>query len=353
MDKEQFNPNGSWSWLDSHWFSAETLRSFTFEKPVLLYLILAVPLLFLLRWLFFFRFRQKLDIAFFTRNQSRSWSALLRHIPTLLLAACLSMLLIAMARPQRTDERAEQHSEGIDIMLLLDISESMQGEDFKPNRLEAAKVMARKFINGRKHDRIGLVVFAGDAYSLSPLTSDYELLYQYLEEVDFGMIQKPGTAIGSAVGVATNRMRESTAKSKVMILLSDGENTAGNIDPYTAAELAKAFGIKIYTIAVGIDGPVAYGKDPFGNPQYVQNTLNETTLRKIAQLGEGQFFRAQNNQALASIFKQIDRYEKAEIKETRFQETHDYYDIYLKWGILCFMLWMVTKNTFMSNALED
>jgi Ca-activated chloride channel homolog len=344
---------GTWDWLDTSWFSLETLYSFTFEKPLILYTILGIPLLFMLRWLFFFRFRQRLKVAFFSKKQSKSISAWFRHVPTLLLACCLACLLVAMARPQRTDETTEQNSEGIDIMLLLDISESMQGEDFKPNRLEAAKVMARKFINGRQHDRIGLVVFAGDAYSLAPLTTDYDLLYQYLEDLDFQMIQKPGTAIGSAVGVATNRMRESVTKSKVMILLSDGENTAGNIDPFTAADLAKAFGIKIYTIAVGMDGPVAYGKDVFGNPQYVQNTLNETTLRKIASIGEGQFFRAVNNQALASIFKRIDKFEKAEITETRFQETRDYYDVYVKWGLLFFLIWMLSKVTFMSNALED
>src|SRR3982750_3378990 len=164
----------------------------------------------------------------------------------------LSVMLIftALARPQKTNEKVEQWTEGIDIMIALDISQSMLMEDFTPNRLEAAKKVALNFINGRKQDRIGLVVFSGDAFSLTPLTTDYDLLKTYLNELNFDMIEKMGTAIGSAMAVVTNRMRESDSKSKVCILLSDGENTAGNIDPIKASQLAAAYGIKIYTIVV-------------------------------------------------------------------------------------------------------
>jgi Ca-activated chloride channel family protein len=229
----------------------------------------------------------------------------------------------------------------------------MMIEDFTPNRLEAAKEVARNFINGRVQDRIGLVVFAGDAFSLSPLTTDYELLRSYLDEITFEMIEAKGTAIGSAMAVVTNRMSESETKSKVCILLSDGENTSGNIDPITAAELASAYGIKIYTIVVGKEGMVPYGKDFFGRPQMIENTIDETTMRKMADIGSGQFFRATDNQALEQVFARINKYEKAEIKETRFKDTSDYYVIYLQWAMALFLLWLLLKSTFITNVLQD
>ena len=229
----------------------------------------------------------------------------------------------------------------------------MQIEDFKPNRLEAAKEVALNFVKGRFQDRIGVVIFSGDAYSLAPLTTDYNLLKNYITDINFDMVQNRGTAIGSALGVATNRMRESTAKSKVIILLSDGENTAGSIDPITAAELAHAYNCKIYTIGVGKEGAVPFGTDMFGRTRYVENTMDETTLRKIAEIGEGQYFRAQDNQALQDVFARIDRYEKVEVKETRFKDTKDFYQIYLMWALLVFLLFMLLKNTFITNALED
>jgi len=258
-----------------------------------------------------------------------------------------------LARPQKTNEKVEQWTEGIDIMIALDISQSMQIEDFLPNRLEAAKKVARDFINGRVQDRIGLVVFSGDAFSLSPLTTDYDLLKSYLDEINFEMIENRGTAIGSALAVVTNRMSESETKSKVCVLLSDGDNTAGNIDPITAAELAEAYGIKIYTIVVGKEGLVPFGKDFFGRPNMIENTIDESTMRKIADIGGGQFFRAADNQALHQVFNKIDQFEKAEIKETRFKDTSDYYFIYLQWGVSFFLLWLLLKSTFVTNVLQD
>jgi Ca-activated chloride channel family protein len=148
-------------------------------------------------------------------------------------------------------------------------------------------------------------------------------------------------------------MSESETKSKVCILLSDGDNTAGNIDPITAAELAAAYGIKIYTIVVGKEGMVPFGKDFFGRPNMIENTIDETTMRKIAEIGAGEFFRATDNQALQQVFGKIDQYEKAEIKETRFKDTSDYYFIYLQWAVSLFLLWMLTKSTFITNVLQD
>ena len=191
---------------------------------------------------------------------------------------------------------------------------------------------------------LALWYFRATRFHLSPLTTDYDLLKSYLDEINFEMIENRGTAIGSALAVVTNRMSESETKSKVCILLSDGDNTAGNIDPITAAELAAAYGIKIYTIVVGKEGLVPFGKDFFGRPNMIENTIDETTMRKIADIGGGEFFRAADSQALKQVFAKIDQYEKAEIKETRFKDTSDYYFIYLQWGVSFFLLWLLLKS---------
>ena len=340
-------------WYSLNWFFPSTLNSFTWESKLYLYLLLAVPLLFVARWAIRYFFNQKLPVAFLKSDLKSSPITWLRLVPELLISLVLCLLLTALARPQRTNEKVEQWTEGIDIMLAMDISQSMQIEDFEPNRLTAAKEVARDFIKGRLQDRIGIVVFAGDAFSLAPLTTDYRLLNSYLDDISFEMIESRGTAIGSALAVVTNRMRESKSKSKVCILLSDGDNTAGNIDPITSAELAAAYDIKIYTIIVGQEGMVPFGKDYFGRPNMVENTIDESTMRKIAEIGAGEFFRVTDNEALKNVFSRIDQYEKAEIQETRFKDTSDYYFIYLKWAILFFLLWLLLKSSFLSNALQD
>jgi len=340
-------------WLHFKWFLPSTLGGFSWENPAYLYLFLLLPLFYIFRWLIHFSKRQKLEIALIEKDVVDDSMAWLRHIPSVLMTLFVGMLIIGLARPQLTNEQIEQNSEGIDIMLSMDISESMQLQDFQPNRLEAAKEVAHNFIKGRFQDRIGIVVFSGDAYSLAPLTTDYKLLKTYIDEINFDMIINRGTAIGSALAVATNRMRESASKSKVIILLSDGESNAGNIDPITAAKLAYGFGIKIYTIGVGKEGKVPFGTDVFGRTQYIENSMDETTLREIAKIGEGQYFRATDNSTLQAIFDRINTYEKAEIKETRFRDTKDFYQIYLTWGIIFFLIWLSLKSTFISNALED
>lgn len=348
MDSELINP-----WYSFDWFSLTTLKAFTWERPLFLYLLIAVPFIFVFRWLIRYYFNQKLPVAVSQKELKSSPLNLVRLVPEFLLILSLMLMLTALARPQKTNEKVEQWTEGIDIMLALDISQSMQIEDFTPNRLESAKKVALDFISGRTQDRIGLVVFSGDAFSLAPLTTDYDLLRSYINEISFDMIENRGTAIGSAMAVVTNRMRESDSKSKVCILLSDGDNTAGNIDPLTAAELAAVYGIKIYTIVVGKEGLVPYGKDFFGRPNMIENTVDETTLRKMADIGGGEFFRATDNQALVRVFEKIDQYEKAEIKETRFKDTSDYYFIYLQWAVALFLLWLLLKSTFITNVLQD
>ncbi len=340
-------------WYSLNWFAPFILKGFTWDNPVFLYCIALVPLLFTARWILRFFFNQKLPVALVKSDLRTSAQTLLRLVPEIILGLVISLILVALGRPQKTNDKVEQWTEGIEIMLAIDISQSMQIEDFTPNRLEAAKEVARDFIKGRVQDRIGIVVFSGDAFSLAPLTTDYELLNSYLNEISFDMIENRGTAIGSAMAVVTNRMRESESKSKVCILLSDGDNTAGNIDPITAAELAAAYNIKTYTIVVGKEGLVPFGKDYFGRPHMVENTVDESTMRKIADIGSGEFFRATDNQALIQVFKKIDQYEKAEIKETRFKDTSDYYFVYLRWAILFFLIWLMLKSSFMSNVLQD
>ncbi len=340
-------------WYSFDWFHPSTFSAYAWANTLVLYFLWAIPLLFMVRWIWRYQFNQKLPVAVTEKNLRVSPLTLIRLLPDVLLMLVTALLLVALARPQKTNEKVEQWTEGIDIMLALDISHSMMIEDFLPNRLDAAKQVARNFINGRFQDRIGLVVFSGDAFSLSPLTTDYNLLISYLDDVNFEMIENRGTAIGSAVAVVTNRMRESESASKVCILLSDGDNTAGNIDPLTAAELAAAYGIKVYTIVVGKEGLVPYGKDFFGRPNMIENTVDETTLRKIAEIGGGEFFRATDNAALSQVFNRIDQYEKAEIKESRFKDTSDYYYIYIRWALVLLLLWLLLKSTFISNVLQD
>lgn len=348
MDNEFLNP-----WYSLDWFTPSTLESFTWEFSFFRYVAYATPLLFIFRWVIRYAFNQKLPVAVTQKDLTTSPINLIRMLPEFILMFTVMLLFVALARPQKTNEKVEQWTEGIDIMIALDISQSMLMEDFTPNRLEAAKDVALNFINGRKQDRIGLVVFSGDAFSLTPLTTDYELLKTYLKDIRFEMIDKVGTAIGSAIAVVTNRMRESETKSKVCILLSDGDNTAGNLDPIKASELASAYGIKIYTIVVGKEGLVPMGTDVFGRPRMYENTIDESTMRNIAKIGGGEFFRVSDNRALVTVFKRIDQYEKAEIKETRFKDTADYYYIYLQWAIVLFLLWLLLKSTFITNVLQD
>ncbi len=341
------------NWLSFEWFTPGRLQSFDWENILWFYAILLIPVLFLIRWLIIYQFRQKLPIALTKKDLKSDPISFLRFIPGIFFTLSLLLMLMAMARPQSTNEQTEQWSEGIDIMLTVDISQSMQIEDFKPNRLEAAKEVARDFVEGRFQDRIGLVVFSGDAYSRSPLTTDYDLLNTYIDDISFDLIESRGTAIGSALAVTTNRLMESESESKVVILMSDGDNTAGNIDPVTAAKLAAAYNITIYVIAIGKEGRVPYGTDFFGRTRYVENTFDETTLKEIAEIGKGNYYRVSDKQALIQVFDEIDQLEKAEIKETRYKDTIDYYTIYVRWAVVFLLFWLVTKSMFITNVLTD
>ncbi|WP_242918446.1 vWA domain-containing protein [Pontibacter liquoris] len=342
-----------WDWLSLDWFRYSTLHSFDWVYPLVLYALPVVPLLFLLKNTVRRNTRNKLDMALFEGRNRWQWSSLLRFLPTLVFILFTMLVLVALARPQRVNEQVELSAEGIDIVLVLDVSGSMELQDFKPNRLEAAKEVATNFINGRVQDRIGVVVFAGDAYSLSPLTTDYELLRESIGNISLKMIPNDGTAIGSALAVAINRLRDSNAKSKVIILISDGENTAGSLDPAMASRLAFGYNIKLYTIGIGKDGQVAYDVDEAGKTLYVDTKLDESSLRQIADIGQGHYFRADNKSGLQEVFANINRLEKTEIRESRFRDTRDYYQVYLKWALLLLLGWMLLKNTFITSVLED
>ena len=345
--------NKSAIWFSLEWFNLDRLRSFEWEDPAWFYALAIMPPVFLLRWLIVNQFGQKLPIALTKKNLKSDAITFLRFIPSLFFFISLVLIIVSLARPQTTNEQIEQWSEGIDIVLNIDISESMRIEDFRPNRLEAAKRVARDFVGGRFQDRIGLVIFSGDALPSCPLTTDYGLLYEMIADINFDRIKSRGTAIGNAITSGINFLRESASESKVMILLSDGDNTAGNIDPITAANLANAYNIKMYVIAIGRDGKVPFGTDFFGRPRMVENQFDETTLREIAKIGNGKFYRVSDTKALIQVFKEIDQLEKAEIKENRYSNTTDFYYVYLKWAVIFLLLWLLTKSTFVTNVLTD
>ena len=242
------------------------------------------------------------------------------------------LLIIALARPQKVNTEKVFSTEGIDIVLALDISTSMLAIDFKPNRLEAAKIVAKEFVNNRKDDRIGLVVFAGETFLQCPLTIDYNVLNSFINQVDIAEREFDGTAIGMAIANAVNRLRDSKAKSKVIILLSDGRNNAGELDPVTAAELAKTFGIKVYTVGAGKRGQANYPFQTLSGISYrkVNVQIDEAILIKVAKATGGKYFRATNKERLLSVYNEISKMEKTEIKVTDY---YNYLELYA-WFIL-------------------
>jgi Ca-activated chloride channel family protein len=336
-------------WFSLKWFGYEALRSYEWVYPYFLYMLPFVPILFWLRNAFHRKHKQRLTITYTSVSGVRSWLTLLRFVQPVFVGLAICLILVSLARPQVISERRDQYSEGIDIMLLLDISDSMMEKDLSPNRLEAAKRVARQFIKGRLQDRIGLIIFAGEAVSLCPLTTDYELLYGFLDEINPAMIPTAGTAIGSALAVAVNRMRETQGESKVAILISDGDNTSGNLGPTTSAQLANAFGVKVYTISVG-----RAKKGTRADSISVSGALvDEGELQNIAGLGNGKYFRATDNTALETVFKQIDQLEKVKSRDVLSRDVSDFYRIYLYWAVLFLLLAIGTKSTFMANILED
>ena len=270
------------------------------------------------------------------------------HLVFALRCMALAFLVIAIARPQSTNSFRSESTEGIDIMLSLDISGTMLAEDLKPKRLEAAKEVATKFIADRPDDNIGLVVFAGESFTQCPLTTDHGVLINLLNAVEFGLIED-GTAIGLGLANAVNRIKDSKAKSKVIILLTDGSNNRGDIAPLTAAEIAKKFGVRVYTIAVGKHGMAPYPfQTPFGiQYQNVPVEIDEEVLQQIAQMTGGSFFRATDNASLGAIYAEIDQMEKTKLQVREYKKRNEEFFPYLLTALLLLVAEILIRNTLL------
>ena len=253
----------------------------------------------------------------------------LRHLPFVLRTAAIVCLIIVLARPQSTNSWQNVNTEGIDIMLVMDISSSMLAQDFRPDRLEAAKDVAASFINGRPNDNIGLVVFAGESFTQCPLTTDHAVLLNLFKDIHCGMIEDM-TAIGLGLANAVSRLKDSKAISKVIILLTDGENNTGEIAPTTAAEIAAAFGIRVYTIGVGTIGEAPYPQQtPFGTRIVnIPVSIDEPALKQIAATTGGQYYRATNNTSLRGIYTEIDQLEKTKISVQEYSKKQEEYKFF-------------------------
>ncbi len=290
-----------------------------FANP--LFLVVLLPLVLVVLWDFRRRWsRARLGFSQGELFPRRGWRARVSSWSPAVFAVVGLLLILALARPQTGASRVEIKSEGIDIMLALDISGSMRAEDFKPNnRLHVAKDVAKKFVAGRSGDRVGLVVFAGGAYTQCPLTMDYGILQSLLDAVDFGQVPD-GTAIGMALATSINRLREAEGESRVVILLTDGQNNSGQVDPLTAAEAARALGVRVYTIGAGTDGPARVPVDDMFGRRYVtiEAKVDEVSLKEIARVTGGRYFRATSPEALAAIYEEIDQMEKTEAKTVEY-----------------------------------
>jgi len=277
----------------------------------------------------------------------KTYKHYLRHILFILKIFALSLLIISLARPQSSKNWANSITEGIDIVLAVDISSSMLAMDFKPNRLEASKDLAIEFISGRPNDRMGLVVFSGESFTQCPLTTDHAVLINLFNDIQSGMIED-GTAIGLGLATAVNRLKESTAISKVIILLTDGVNNRGEIDPATAAEIAQTYGIRVYIIGVGTMGEAPYPMtSPFGGTmiQNVPVEIDEAILQTIATTTSGVYFRATNNNKLREIYKQIDKLEKSKIDVQRYSKKNEEFIIFTLLAGLLLIFEIVLRNT--------
>ncbi len=322
-----------------------------FADPKFLFLLLLLPLL---GWRYWQRHKtlggsirySNLELL---KNLPKPSSYFSRHLLWALRMLALALIIIALARPQSGHTEEEVTTEGIDIVLSLDISGSMLAEDFKPhNRVEAAKLVAEQFITGRRSDRIGMVVFSARSFTQCPLTLDYGVLINFLKKVQTGMIKEDGTAIGLGIATAVDRLRNSKAKSKVIILLTDGSNNAGEIDPLTAARVAQAFNVRIYTVGVGTRGEAMYPvQDPFFGKRYVRMPvdIDEETLTQIADLTDGQYFRATDRQSLEKIFAEIDKLEKTKIEVKQFTR---YRELFVGWLVAA--LGLIFVETVLANT---
>jgi len=328
------------------------MNSIHFNNPEFFWLLLLLaPMIFWYIW------KNRDSYATLTISTSKGFSGsgktfkhYLRHVLFIIRIIVITLVIIILARPQSTNRWQDEMTEGIDIVIVLDISSSMLAQDFRPNRLEASKDVAIEFISGRGNDRIGLVVFSGESFTQCPLTTDHAVLINLFKDIQSGMVED-GTAIGMGLANAVSRLKDSKAKSKVIILLTDGVNNRGEIAPITAGEIANTFDIRVYTIGVGTQGMApAPVQTPYGTQiRQVPVEIDEDVLKEIAQITDGKYFRATNNQKLIEIYKEIDQLEKSKIDVKEYSKKEEEY---MSLGLIAVILLLVEiliRNTVLRN----
>jgi len=324
------------------------IEEITFANPGFLYLLILLPLLGVWYWYKLKNNDPGLQLSSTSGFYAvrKSWRQYLIHVLFAFRIIALGLLIVALARPQSTSRSRDVSIEGIDIVMAMDVSSSMLAQDLRPDRLEAAKDVASDFIAGRPDDRIGLVIFSGESFTQSPLTSDHSMIRNLFKDIKSGMIED-GTAIGDGLATSINRLKESDAISKVIILITDGVNNSGSIDPLSAAEIAKIYGIRIYTIGVGTMGVAPYPvQTPFGiQYQNMEVKIDEGILKEVAEVTGGRYFRATSNKKLKEIYEEIDQLEKSKIDVTEFSRRHEEFLPLALLALALLMMEIILRNT--------
>ena len=331
-------------------------KNIIFAHPQFFWLLLLLPLMIL--WHFFWDKKSKPSVTISSTvafKRAKSLYNQLYHLLFLLRIIAVTLLIIALARPQTHSESAKTKiTEGIDIVMAIDVSASMLSQDLKPNRFEALKKVASQFVKDRPNDRIGLVIYAGESYTKTPVTSDKSIILNALSELTYGQIED-GTAIGMGLATAVNRLKESKAKSRVIILLTDGVNNTGFIDPQTAAELAAEYGIKVYTVGIGTNGmalsPYALNIDGSIIYRMQQVDIDEPLMKKIAKTTNGRYFRATNNQKLQQIYDEINQMETTKVEEFKYTEVDEKFRLWVLIAGVLLLLEFLLKHTLFRNEV--
>ena len=327
-----------------------------FKNPELLWLLLMLPLV-VVHHVFLHRKNMpqlRYSSLAGVKQAASPRTAYYTHIPVVLRTLALALLIVAIARPQSSSSWQDVTTEGIDIVLCLDISGSMLAEDFKPNRLEASKKVAMNFMKGRQNDRVGLVIFSAESFTQCPLTTDHSILLNLFQDVKTGMLED-GTAIGLGLATSVQRLKDSEAVSKVVILLTDGDNNSGSIAPITAAEIAKEFGVRVYTIGVGTRGSAPFPfTDPFGRTVYqdVEVRINEALLKEMAEMTDGKYFRATDNAALEAVYAEIDQMERSKIDVTEYRKRKEEFMPFAALALLLVLAEVLVRQTVLRSVIS-
>lgn len=338
-----------------------TLFGFVWAQPWAFLLLLVLPVIY---WVYYRSLKNKATFQISSIALFRSWhgrgKVQLVGVNTFLLFTSLALMILALARPQTRDEKTKRTLDGLDIVIVLDISDSMLIEDMQPvNRMESAKETIANFIKQRTSDRIGIVIFAGEAFTLVPMTLDYQLIAERIAQIKTAQAAriKDGTAIGVATAAGAARLKDSQAKTRIMIFLTDGENNSGMIDPETGLEIAKGYGIKIYSIGLGKSGPTKlpiYTTDMFGNRvkryQPFESTVNDELLSLMATSTGGKYFRATKEDSLAGVFNEINSLETTKIEDQKYVRYSEYFHLFLIWGIILFFVNRILAYTFLKRG---